>query len=65
MTGAPTLAVATTTMATAAVPTAGFTHRWLRVQRPALTVVIVFLQTLFGLGVYLKTARRGHRCHRR
>jgi hypothetical protein len=65
MNRAPTLTVATATMAAAEVPTAGCTHRRLCVERPGLTVVIVFLHMLIGLGIYLKTARRGHRCHRR
>jgi hypothetical protein len=53
-------------MAAAAVPTAGCTRRWLRVERPALTVVIVFLHmSFFGLGMYLKTAEFGRRCRRR
>src|ERR1700682_2195705 len=56
---APTPTAAT--MAAAAVPAAGCTRRRLRVERPALTVVIGFLHMLFGLGMYLKIARRGHR----
>jgi hypothetical protein len=44
---APTPTVATATMAAAAVPTAGCTRRRLRVERAALTVVIVFLHMQF------------------
>jgi hypothetical protein len=40
-------------MAAAAVPTAGCTRRWLRVDRPALTAVIVFLHMLFSVSVYI------------
>ena len=47
---APTPTVATATMAAAPAPTAGCTRRRLRVERPALTVVIVFLQMLFWPG---------------
>jgi hypothetical protein len=61
---APTTTVAIPTMAAAAVPTAGRTQRRLGVERPGLTVVIVFLHMLIGLGMYLKTARRGRGCHR-
>jgi hypothetical protein len=51
MTGAPTPTVATATAAAAAVPTAGCTRRRLRVERTALTVVIVFLHMLFSASV--------------
>src|SRR5882757_4611018 len=62
---APTPTTAAATMAAAAVPAAGCTRRRLRVERPALTVVIVFLHMRFRLGMYLKTARRGQICRRR
>jgi hypothetical protein len=52
-------------MAAVEIPTAEGTHRRLRGERPALTVIIVFLHMLIGLGIYLKTARRGRRCRRR
>jgi hypothetical protein len=53
MNRAPTLTVATATMAAAAVPTAGCTRRRVRVERSALTVVIVCLQLPFLASVYI------------
>ncbi len=52
MSCAPTTTVATPTMAAAAVPSAACARRRLGVERPRLTVVIVFLQFAFaGLGM--------------
>jgi hypothetical protein len=51
MIGAPIPTVATATAAAAAIPTAAFTRRRLRVERPALTVVIDFLHMLFSASV--------------
>ena len=52
MNRAPTLTVATATMAAAAVPTAVCAHRRLHVERPGLTVVIVSSKRL-AASVYI------------
>jgi hypothetical protein len=56
--------VATPTMAAAAVPSAACARHRLGVERPRLTVVIVFLQLLLLASAYVKAARCGRGCRR-
>jgi hypothetical protein len=51
MSCAPTTTVATPTMAAAAVPSAACARHRSGIERPRLTVVIVFLQLLLLLGI--------------
>ena len=57
MSCAPTTTVATPTMAAAAVPSAACARHRLGIERPRLTVVIVFLQLLLLASAYVKAAR--------
>ena len=54
MSCAPTTTVATPTMAAAAVPSAACARHRLGIERPRLTVVIVFLQLLLLASAYVQ-----------
>jgi hypothetical protein len=58
MSCAPTTTVATPTMAAAAVPSAACAHHRLGIERPRLTVVIVFLQLLLLASAYVKAGHK-------